>query len=148
MSRLTALLPLSLVLATALTACSSTSAPPAKDAAKVETKDARPVETARVEQGELTARYAATATLQAEHEAKLISEVPGTVLDLLVEEGDAVRKGQLLARIDAAHSRQQLREAYYSETACTLGGDVDFAEKVCRVVEKAHGIKGGQHGTE
>ena len=28
-------------------------------------------------------------------------------------------------------------------------GDVDFAEKVCRVVEKAHGIKqGGQHGTE
>jgi len=45
-------------------------------------------------------------------------------------------------------ARQQLREAFYSETACTLGGDVDFAEKVCRVVEKAHGIKGGQHGTE
>ena len=45
-------------------------------------------------------------------------------------------------------TRQQLCEAFYSETACTLGGDVDFAEKVCRVVEKAHGIKGGQHGTE
>ena len=45
-------------------------------------------------------------------------------------------------------TRQQLREAFYSETACTLGGDVDFAEKVCRGVEKAHGIKGGQHGTE
>jgi len=42
-------------------------------------------------------------------------------------------------------TRQQLREAFYSETACTLGGDVDFAEKVCRAVEKAHGIKGGQH---
>ena len=42
-------------------------------------------------------------------------------------------------------TRQQLREAFYSETACTLGGDADFAEKVCRVVEKAHGIKGGQH---
>lgn len=111
MSRLTALFPLSLLLAIALTACSSTTPPPAKDAAKVETRDSHPVETARVEQGELTARYAATATLQAEHEAKLISEVPGTVLDLLVEEGDAVRKGQLLARIDAAHSRLQLREA-------------------------------------
>lgn len=42
-------------------------------------------------------------------------------------------------------TRQQLREAFYNDTACTLGGDVDLAEKVCRVVEKAHGIKGGQH---
>lgn len=42
-------------------------------------------------------------------------------------------------------TRQQLREAFYNDTACTLGGDVDLAEKVCRVVEKAHGIKqGGQ----
>ena len=45
-------------------------------------------------------------------------------------------------------TRQQLREAFYNDTACTLGGDVDFAEKVCRVVEKAHGIKGGQHGAD
>lgn len=46
-------------------------------------------------------------------------------------------------------TRQQLREAFYNDTACTLGGDVDLAEKVCRVVEKAHGIKqGGQRGTE
>ncbi len=110
MSRLTALLPLSFALAAALAACSSTSAPQAT-ARKVETRDTQPVETAHVEQGELTARYAATATLQAEHEAKLISEVPGTVLELLIEEGDSVHKGQLLARVDAAHSRLQLREA-------------------------------------
>ncbi len=111
MSRLTTLLPLSLALAVALAACSSTSAPQATAANQVETKDAQPVETALVVQGELTARYAATATLQAEHEAKLISEVPGTVLELLVEEGDKVHKGQLLARVDATHSRLQLREA-------------------------------------
>lgn len=73
--------------------------------------DAQPVETARVVQGELTAHYAATATLQAEHEAKLISQVPGTVLELLVEEGDKVQRGQLLARVDATHSRLQLRES-------------------------------------
>ena len=40
-------------------------------------------------------------------------------------------------------TRQQLREAFYNDTACTLGGDVDLAEKICRVVEKAHGIKQG-----
>ncbi|MBL0163352.1 MAG: efflux RND transporter periplasmic adaptor subunit [Xanthomonadales bacterium] len=111
MSRLTLLLPLSFALAAALTACSSASVPPQSAAKTPESKDAQPVETARVVQGELTARYAATTTLQAEHEAKLISEVPGTVMELLVEEGDSVHKGQLLARVDATHSRLQLREA-------------------------------------
>ncbi len=111
MSRLTALLPLSFVLAAALAACSSTPAPQQSAAKEAKTTDAVPVETALVAQGELTARYAATATLQAEQEAKLISEVPGTVLELLVEEGAHVHKGQLLARVDAARSRLQLREA-------------------------------------
>lgn len=56
---------------------------------------------------------------------------------------------QVLAMGREPLTRQQLREAFYNDTACTLGGDVDLAEKVCRVVEKAHGIKqGGQHGTE
>lgn len=111
MSRLTFLLPLTLVLLVAISGCSGNAAPKDAVAKKVETKQGQPVETARVVQGELTARYAATATLQAEHEAKLISEVPGTVMQLLVEEGDQVKQGQLLARIDAAHSRLQLREA-------------------------------------
>ena len=111
MSRLTELLPMSFALAAALAGCSSTPAPQQSAAKETKTTDAVPVETARVAQGELTARYAATATLQAEQEAKLISEVPGTVLELLVEEGGHVHKGQLLARVDAARSRLQLREA-------------------------------------
>ena len=111
MSRLTSLLPLSFALIVALAGCSGNSVPKEAVVKKAETKDAQAVETARVVQGELTARYAATATLEAEQEAKLISEVPGTVMNLLVEEGDQVKKGQLLARIDAAHSRLQLREA-------------------------------------
>ncbi len=111
MSRLNFLLPISFALIVALAGCSGAPAPQDAAAKKAESKDAQPVETARVVQGELTARYAATATLQAEQEAKLISEVPGTVLELLVEEGDRVKSGQLLARIDAARSRLQLREA-------------------------------------
>lgn len=127
MPRLIALLPLSLVLIAALAGCSGNDAPKSA-AAKTETTSALPVETARVVQGELTARYAATATLEAEHEAKLISEVPGTVLQLLVEEGDQVRKGQLLARIDAAHSRLQLREA--EADLQRRRNDVDRGEKL------------------
>ncbi len=111
MSRLNYLLPLALASIIALAGCSGHSAPAQAEAKKADSKVAQPVETARVIEGELTARYAATATLQAEHEAKLISELPGTVLNLLVEEGAQVKQGQLLARIDAAHSRLQLREA-------------------------------------
>lgn len=131
MSRLTPLLPLSLALIAALAGCSGGSAPAPKTAAAAEktaAEEGQPVETARVEQGDLTARYAATATLQAEHEAKIVSEVPGTVLELLVEEGDSVRKGQLLARVDATHSRLQLREA--EADLQRRKNDVDRGEKL------------------
>lgn len=106
---------ISLGFCVALAACSGSTAStqaPAQEA-KVEEKaqEGVPVETARVEQGEMTAHYAATAALEAEREAKLVSEVAGTVLELLVEEGDRVQQGQVLARVDAAHSQLQLREA-------------------------------------
>lgn len=103
---LSSLLPLAVALA--LAACSTGTASPV---AEKEKPAGQPVEVARVARGELTARYAATATLEAENEAKLVSEVPGTVLELLVEEGAHVRKGQVLARLDADRSRLQLREA-------------------------------------
>ncbi|WP_440225334.1 efflux RND transporter periplasmic adaptor subunit [Dokdonella sp. MW10] len=98
------------IMSTILAACSQGSATPVAEAKKA-TPSGQPVETARVERGELTARYAGTATLQAEREATLVGEVPGTVLQMLVEEGDRVRKGQVLARLDADRSRLQLREA-------------------------------------
>lgn len=87
-----------------------------------------PVETAHAERGELIARYAATATLQAEREATLVSEVAGTVLHVLVEEGDRVRKGQVLARLDADRSRLQLREA--EADLKRRRNDVDRGEKL------------------
>lgn len=119
---------IAIALTAALAGCSGSPATHSSAEQKTETGAALPVETARVEQGELTARYSATATLQAEHEAKLISEVPGTVLELLVEEGDSVKKGQLLARVDAAHSRLQLREA--EADLQRRKNDVDRGEKL------------------
>ena len=99
---------LSVFLATLLAACSTGTATPVPAREK---PAGQPVEVARVERGELTARYAATATLEAEREARLVAEVPGTVLEIVVEEGQRVRKGELLARLDADRSRLQLREA-------------------------------------
>ena len=122
------LLPLIFALGTLLAGCSNSSTPAATAAAKAESKDLQAVETASVVQGELTARYAATATLQAEHEAKLISEVAGTVMQMLVEEGDSVEKGQLLARVDATRSRLQLREA--EADLQRRKNDVDRGEKL------------------
>lgn len=128
MSRPTFLLPLApIALALTLIACSSGSATPAGAESKPQAAG-QPVEVARVERGELIARYAATAALQAEREAKLVSEMPGTVLELLVEEGDSVRKGQVLARIDADRSRLQLREA--EADLQRRKNDVDRGEKL------------------
>ena len=129
MSRLPLCFSICFALSAALAGCSDGSAPVANAAAEEKKAEAsQPVETARVEQGELTARYAATATLQAEQEAQLVAEVPGTVMQLLVEEGDQVKKGQMLARIDAAHSQLQLREA--EADLQRRKNDVDRGEKL------------------
>ena len=47
-------------------------------------------------------------TLQAENDVDLVARTSGPIVELLVEEGMAVQKGQLLARIDAADIRAQL----------------------------------------
>lgn len=99
-----------LSLAAVLTACGGSQATEPV-AGQDESAKGQPVETARVVEGALTAHYAATAALEAEQAAQIVAEVPGTVLEILVEEGDHVRAGQVLACLDAAHSTLQLREA-------------------------------------
>lgn len=101
------------VAAPLLTGCAgeahSTSAagtPPEKPKAEV-----IPVEVAAVTQGDITARYAGTATLEAEREAKVVSEIGGVVLSLGAEEGEFVRKGHVLAKLDAERHAVLLRQA-------------------------------------
>lgn len=61
---------------------------------------ALPVETVRVEVNDLYQAYHATTTLAADGEATVPARVPGEVIAVLVEEGDAVVQGQVLARLD------------------------------------------------
>lgn len=59
-----------------------------------------PVEVSSVNRGDISAYYANTATLEAEQEATVVSEVSGIIRELFVEEGDRVQAGQVIARIE------------------------------------------------
>ncbi|CAN5476516.1 efflux RND transporter periplasmic adaptor subunit [soil metagenome] len=59
-----------------------------------------PVEVSNVSRGDISAYYSNTATLEAEQEATVVSKVRGIIEDLNVEEGDQVKAGQIIARIE------------------------------------------------
>lgn len=63
-------------------------------------KPAREAELARVEQREIRATILATGQLVFRQEVQLSAEVIGKVAAVLVKEGDRVRKGQVLLRLD------------------------------------------------
>ena len=65
-----------------------------------------PVEAVVVARRSVSAAYSGTATLEAEREAQVVAKASGTIVELMVEEGDKVRAGQVLARLDS--DRQQL----------------------------------------
>lgn len=70
-----------------------------------------PVETVRPRRSDMLARHDGTATLEAESDAEVVARVGGTVLQVAVEEGQAVRAGALLARIDPRQLRLELAQA-------------------------------------
>jgi membrane fusion protein (multidrug efflux system) len=113
MSKSLTRLALSAALALALAACGGSKG--AQSQAKAEKKPAAdpiPVEVATVATGALAPVYPTTATLEAEREAKLLAEQAGEVEAVLVEEGDFVKAGQVLARVDSNRARlERDREA-------------------------------------
>lgn len=73
--------------------------------------DAVPVETATVDRRAISASYSGTATLEAVNEAQVVSKTSGVLLELMVEEGDQVRTGQVLARLDPDRKGLALAQA-------------------------------------
>jgi membrane fusion protein (multidrug efflux system) len=100
----------------------------AKDKDKEKDKQAEvavPVEVALVSRRAMSASYGATASLEAAGEAQVVSLTSGVLLKLLAEEGDVVKAGQVLARLDPdrkglalAQSQAQLKklESEYSRS--------------------------------
>ena len=70
--------------------------------------DAVPVEIARASRRAIAASYTGTANLEAPGEAQVVAKTSGVMVQLLAEEGDQVRAGQVLARIDGDKVRLEV----------------------------------------
>jgi len=67
---------------------------------KAEETPAIPVEAAAVTRKDMAAFYSGTATLEADKQALVVSQITGVVLKINAEEGDFVSAGQVLASIE------------------------------------------------
>ncbi len=76
-----------------------------------EEKPPVPVEVSQPVRGDIYAVYSGTAPIEAFAEADVIAKVEGEIRELLVEEGNDVRKGQVLARLDGDRLRLELNES-------------------------------------
>ena len=70
-----------------------------------------PVETSQPVRGDVYAVYSGTAPIEAFAEADVIAKVEGEVREILVEEGDEVEAGKILARLDGDRLRLELNES-------------------------------------
>ncbi len=60
---------------------------------------------------DISATYKTTATIVADAEAPILARVAGEVVEILVEEGEVVHEGQVLARLDGARLRLEMQKA-------------------------------------
>jgi membrane fusion protein, multidrug efflux system len=82
--------------------------------AKDKEAPAIPVEVRTPKRGGMVAIYSGTASLEADQEASVVAKVGGEVRALLVEEGQVVRSGQVLARLDGDQLRLEADKAHAS----------------------------------
>jgi membrane fusion protein (multidrug efflux system) len=73
--------------------------------------DAIPVEVEKVARRAIAASYANTATLEPLAESQVVAKTSGVALEVLVEEGQVVRAGQPLVRLDADRARLQAAQS-------------------------------------
>ncbi len=78
-----------------------------------------------VARGEIVAEIMGTGTLEARVKTTVSARIQERLLEVLVDQGDTVKAGQLLARLDDAESKQQVAIA-----AATLAAAKQTAERV------------------
>lgn len=77
--------------------------PPEKDQAA-----AIPVEVATVKNGDIAAFYSGTTTIESDKQATVVSQITGVVLELHAEEGDFVKAGTVLAKVETDRYQLEL----------------------------------------
>lgn len=100
-----------LVLATALLASCQQGGEEVATETEEDESPAIPVETALPTRGDIYAVYSGTAPIEAFADATVIAKVGGEVREVLAEEGDDVRSGQVLARLDGDRLRLEMEQA-------------------------------------
>jgi membrane fusion protein (multidrug efflux system) len=103
--------PAVLACALLISACAQEGAEPETTEAEEEEIVAIPVEIGRPTRGDIVAVYSGTAPIEAFAEADVIAKVAGEVREILVEEGDDVEQGQVLARLDGDRLRLELDQS-------------------------------------
>lgn len=104
-----ALLLLGLGAALLLQGCFRGETPP--EAEEKEEAAAIPVEVSGLDRGDVAAVYTGTASLETDADAMVVAKVGGEVVEILVEEGDRVEEGQVLARLDGDRLRFEMQRA-------------------------------------
>jgi membrane fusion protein, multidrug efflux system len=94
-----------------LAACKGEPGSTADDADEDDEAPPVPVETGRPTRGDVSAAYRGTAPIEAFADADVLAKVAGEVKELMVEEGDVVKKGEVLARLDGDRLRLSLNES-------------------------------------
>ena len=70
-----------------------------------------PIEASTAARKAIVASYSGTAALEPENQAMVVAKTSGVLLKLMVEEGDVVRAGDLLAQLDPEKPRLELARA-------------------------------------
>jgi membrane fusion protein (multidrug efflux system) len=81
------------------------------DSDAIQAATAVPVETATPFRSDIYATYAASASISSDADAPVPARVAGEIVELLVEEGDRVNAGQILARLDGDRLRLEMLAA-------------------------------------
>lgn len=102
-----------------------------------------PVEIALPERADIFATYRATTTIASDADAPVLAKVGGEVVELLAEEGDYVRKGQILARLDGERLRLEMLAAKADVEMLTkaLKRNTDLADRGLISAQAFDGMK-------
>jgi len=93
------------------------------DEKKKDEKPPVPVEVVAVARGDIQQTYRTITTLEAERDVQVVARSTGLLQDILVEEGDTVEKGQLMAQLDV--EQLELEVAQLSATSSKLQKELD-----------------------
>lgn len=91
-----------------------------------------PVEVSLVETGSISSNYTTSAVLEAKEEAFVVGRASGIIQEIMVEEGDYVEKGQVLAKLEPERYELNLRRAQ---------ADMDGIEKELAKIKKVYNQK-------